>query len=111
MLLSTSDGVAQPGITGTPFCTHQRTVSKFVPGLITALAPASTASRACCGVSTVPAQTNSSGQFFAIARMESAAAALRNVISAAGRPPLANALANGTAWAASSILMTGTMPT
>src|SRR6056297_3533554 len=51
-----------------------------------------------------------SGRWRAMAAIASAAAGVRKVISATGRPPSARASASGKAWPASSISITGTMP-
>ena len=51
-----------------------------------------------------------SGKAFVMLAMASAAAAVRKVTSAQGRPPSQSACASGTASAASSMAITGTMP-
>ena len=61
-------------------------------------------------VSTVPAPTSISGNFSAIRRMDSSAAAVRKVTSAHGSPPSTSALARGTASFVSSSTTTGTTP-
>ena len=58
----------------------------------------------------LPAPTSISGTSATMRLMASSAAAVRNVTSAAGRPPLTRAFARGTALSASSMAMTGTMP-
>ena len=57
---------------------------------------------------TVPAPTNMSGQLSATALIESAAAAVRNVISITSTPPASKAFAVATASFASSNTTTGT---
>jgi hypothetical protein len=58
----------------------------------------------------VPAPTKTSGTSFAMRLMASAPCAVLNVTSAHGMPPEESALAKGTAFSTSSILITGTMP-
>ena len=105
-----SVGVTQPGVTATPFSTHQRTTSSSKPGETMNLAPISTALLHCRSVTTVPAPTSMSGQRSATARMASAAAAVRKVISIMSIPPASMALAAGTASSALSRTTTGTTP-
>ena len=103
-------GVTQPGVTAIPFSTHQRTTSSSKPGETINLAPHSTACLHCSSVMTVPAPTSMSGQFSATALMESAAAAVRNVISITSTPPASKAFAVATASFTSSNTTTGTTP-
>ena len=105
-----SVGVTQPGVTATPLSTHQRTTSSSKPGETMNLAPHSTACLHWSRVMTVPAPTSMSGQLSATALMESAAAAVRKVISMTSMPPESMALAVGTASLASSMTTTGTTP-
>ena len=91
--------VATPGKTGTPqLLAAARRPPAPKPGLTTNRAPASTARSTCSGVSTVPAPTSSSGSA-AIARIASAAAAVRKVTSTVCSPPAASASASGSAVA------------
>ena len=62
----------------------------------------------CSSVMTVPAPTSISGQLSATALIESAAAAVRNVISITSTPPASRAFAVATASFASSNTTTGT---
>ena len=101
-------GVTQPGVTAMPFSTHQRTTSSSKPGETINFAPHSTACLHCSSVMTVPAPTNISRQFSATALIESAAAAVRNVISITSTPPASKAFAVATASFASSNTTTGT---
>ena len=101
-------GVTQPGVTAMPFSTHQRTTSSSKPGETINFAPHSTACLHCSSVMTVPAPTNISRQFSATALIESAAAAVRNVISITSTPPASKAFAVATASFASSSTTTGT---
>ena len=103
-----SVGVTQPGVTATPFSTHQRTTSSSKPGATMNFAPHSTALRHWSSVMTVPAPTSISGQLSATALIESAAAAVRNVISITSTPPASKAFAVATASFASSSTTTGT---
>ena len=103
-----SVGVTQPGVTATPFSTHQRTTSSSKPGATMNFAPHSTALRHWASVMTVPAPTSISGQLSATALIESAAAAVRNVISITSTPPASKAFAVVTASFASSSTTTGT---
>ena len=107
---SISPQVEQPGQTGTPFSMQYFTIFGLKPGETMNFAPASAARSTCSVVSTVPAPTSISGIASVMARIASAAAAVRNVTSAAGSPPRESASASGTALDASSILMTGIMP-
>ena len=84
-----------------PYLQYLTTVG-FKPGLTMNFAPAFTARSTCSVVRTVPAPTNISGNSFAIIRMDSSAAAVRNVTSAHGRPPSQSAFASGAASFASS---------
>ena len=108
--ISTSLGLEVPGVTGIPLFTQYLTTSGFKPGLTMNFAPAFTARSTCSVVRTVPAPTNISGNSFAIIRMDSSAAAVRNVTSAHGRPPSQSAFASGAASFASSRTTTGTIP-
>ena len=107
---SISEGVHTPGTTGILFSLHHFTVSGLSPADTMNCAPAATAFFAISGLITVPAPTTISGHSFVTLLMASSAAAVRNVISATGRPPLIIAFASGTAFSASSILTTGTIP-
>ena len=107
---STSEGLDVPGVTGTPFSIQYLTILGFKPGLTMNLAPAFTARSTCSVVNTVPAPTNISGNFCAIILIDSSAAAVLNVTSAQGRPPLIKASAKGSASFASSKTTTGTIP-
>ena len=106
---SISEGLEVPGVIGTFFSIQYFTVRGFRPGLTMNLAPAATAST-CSGFSTVPAPTHIWGKFFVMIPMASAAASVRNVTSAQGRPPAQSAFASGSASSALSIFTTGTMP-
>ena len=108
--VSISVGVTTPGTGWTPCSWQCCTTFGFVPGLTINLAPAFIARSACSVVSTVPAPTSTSGHSWAMRLMASSPAAVRKVISAAGIPPAARALARGTAWAASSKAITGRIP-
>ena len=108
---STSDGLEVPGVTGTPLSIQCFTTLGFNPGLTINFAPAFTARSTCSVVSTVPAPTSISGNSLAIIRIDSSAAAVLNVTSAQGSPPLISASASGFASFASSNTTTGTMPT
>ena len=103
-----SVGVTQPGVTPTPCSIHQTTISSLKPGETMNFAPHATAFLHCSSVMTVPAPTSISGHSFATASMESAAAAVRKVISITSTPPASSAFAVGTASAASSSTTTGT---
>ena len=105
-----SVGVTQPGVTAMPCSTHQLTTSGSKPGATMNFAPHATACSHCASVMTVPAPTSISGHCSLTARIESAAAAVRNVISITSTPPARSALAVGTASFASSSTTTGTMP-
>ena len=94
---STSLGLEHPGVTGIPFSTQYFTTFGFKPGLTMNFAPAFTARSTCSVVRTVPAPTNISGNCSAIIRIDSSAAAVRNVTSAQGSPPSHNAFAKGAA--------------
>ena len=111
MACSISPGVAVPGTISAPLERTYCTVSGLNPGLTINLAPASSARSTCSWVRTVPAPTSISGTSRTIARIASSAAAVRNVTSATGRPPATRAFASGTAFLASSMAITGTMPT
>ena len=110
MACSISPGVAVPGIISMPLSMTYLVISGLKPGLTMNLTPAAMARSACSFVSTVPAPTSISGTSATMRLMASSAAAVRNVTSAAGRPPLTRAFARGTALSASSMAMTGTMP-
>ena len=73
-------------------------------------APHSSACLHWSSVTTVPAPTSISGQFSLTALMESAAAAVRNVISITLTPPANSAFAVGKAFAVSSNTTTGITP-
>ena len=105
-----SEGVTQPGTTGTWCSTHQDATSPSKPGVTMNLAPSSTACLHWSRVMTVPAPTSISGHCSAMMRMASGAAWVRNVISITSTPPASMALAVGSAWDASSITTTGAMP-
>ena len=107
---SMSDGLEQPGVIGMLRFWQYCTTFSLKPGLTMKRAPASMARSTCSVVMTVPAPTSMSGTFLAMLRIDSSAFAVRNVISARGRPPAHMASARGCALATSSILMTGTMP-
>ena len=85
-------------------------MSGLKPGLTMNLAPASSARSSWSWVSTVPAPTSISGTSRLMARIAASPAAVRKVTSATGSPPATSAFANGTAFSASSMAMTGTMP-
>ena len=107
---SISLGFAHPGVIRIPFSTQYLTILGFIPGLTINFAPAATARSTCSVVSTVPAPTSISGNCSLIIRMDSSAAAVRNVTSAHGSPPSHNAFASGAASLASSSTTTGTIP-
>ena len=107
---SISLGVCVPGVTGIPLSRQYFTTSGLRPGLTINLAPHSTARSTCSVVRTVPAPTRISGNSSTIFLITSAAAAVRNVTSAQGRPPSTSALARGAASFASSNTTTGTIP-
>src|SRR5262245_36901625 len=73
-------------------------------------APALIAVSACPVVSTVPAPRRICGKRARIRAMASAAAAVRNVISAQGNPPSSSASASGKASSSFGMLTTGTIP-
>src|SRR6476659_7577827 len=108
---STSDTVAVPGRNGSPVPAIAASRAGVVPGETRNCAPASAASLAWPGVSTVPAPTRISGTSSAIARIASSATGVRSVSSMTGRPPATRARATGTAWARSSTTTTGTTGT
>src|SRR5450759_2452755 len=103
----TSVAVTAPGNASTPSSWQRSTTVRDRPGETTKLAPAATAWSTCAGVTTVPAPTRMSPRA-AIARMESAAAAVRKVTSATGSPPATRAPARALASPASSSTTTGT---
>ena len=107
--ISISLGVHTPGQQGTSCSLHHLTVSGLSPADTMNWAPALTAFSAREGLMTVPAPTTISGQASLMRLMASSAASVRNVISAVLIPPLIMAFARGTAFAASSILTTGTI--
>ena len=107
---SISLGFAVPGQTGMPISWQCLTVVGFRPGETMNFAPAATARSTCSQVSTVPAPTTISGNASVMFLIASAAAAVRKVTSAHGRPPSISACASGTASAASLMAITGTMP-
>ena len=90
--------VAMPGTIGRP------------PGATPNAAPAATAARTCSGVRSVPAPTTASGTSALMRAIAPAAACVRNVTSRTGSPPFTSARASGTAFASSSITITGTTP-
>src|SRR5215475_5293190 len=73
-------------------------------------APALIAISACPAVNTVPAPRRISGKRERIRAMASAAAAVRNVISAQPHTPSSSASASGKASSSFGRLMTGTIP-
>ena len=107
---STSEGLLVPGTIGYPLSRQCLTTLGLSPGLTINLAPAFIALSACSGVRTVPAPTTSSGNFSDIILIDSSAAAVLNVTSAAGSPPSIKAFASGSASLASSRAITGTIP-
>ena len=76
----------------------------------TLTAPALIAVSACSVVNTVPAPRRISGKRERIRAMASAAAAVRNVTSAQGRPPSSSASASGNASSSFGRLTTGMIP-
>ena len=105
-----SVGVTQPGVMGMFRSTHQLTTSGSKPGETMNFAPHSSAFLHWSSVTTVPAPTSISGQPSLTALIESAAAAVRNVISITFTPPASSALAVGMESFASSSTTTGTTP-
>ena len=93
-----------------PFERQYFTFSGLKPGETMNFAPAATAASACSLVSTVPAPTSISGSSFVMRSMASAAALVRKVISTQRIPPFISARQSGTAFSASSIFTTGTIP-
>ena len=108
--VSTSLGVAHPGNTGIFIASAASTIFGWKPGVTTNCAPAFAASCSCPIVNTVPAPHSTDGQFSRILRIASAAASVRKVISAQGKPPFDSAFAIGTASSALSIVTTGRIP-
>ena len=106
----TSEAVQTPGVTGTPFFWHHLTVSSSKPGDTMNFAPALTALSAVSGLRTVPAPTIISGKAVLILLIASSAASVLNVTSAQGMPPFTIASASFSAFEASSIFTTGTIP-
>ena len=107
----TSVGVQTPGTTGMPRSRAKSTTAGSKPGATMKLAPARTAASAWATDSTVPAPTRSSGTPVAMAAIAAAAASVRNVISAHGRPASTSVRASGTASSARGIATTGTRRT
>mmetsp|Transcript_53626 Transcript_53626/g.154590 ORF Transcript_53626/g.154590 Transcript_53626/m.154590 type:complete len:204 (-) Transcript_53626:192-803(-) len=103
----TSDGVITPGKYRTPRERHRCATRESKPGDTIKSAPLSTAMSTCCGVSTVPAPTQTPSTCRDTSRIASAAHSVLNVISATSMPPSLRALHKGTACAMSSILITG----
>mmetsp|Transcript_87252 Transcript_87252/g.267041 ORF Transcript_87252/g.267041 Transcript_87252/m.267041 type:complete len:203 (-) Transcript_87252:54-662(-) len=103
----TSEGVTTPGRYRTFLARHRSPTRWSKPGETTKSAPLSTAMSTCCGVSTVPAPTQTPSTSLHTSRMASGPQDVRKVISATSMPPSFSALHNGTACATSSILMTG----
>src|SRR5215468_7998128 len=108
--ISISVGVQTPGKIVTPFDKQWSTTARFVPGETINSAPALIAVSACSVVSAVPAPRNISGKRERICAMASAAAVVRNVISAHGNPPSSSASASGKASSSFGRLTTGTIP-
>ena len=81
-----------------------------MPGLTITDAPAATALSTCSVVSTVPAASTISGYASCIRRIDSSAAAVRNVTSAQGSPPSTKAFAKGSASFESFNTTTGITP-
>ena len=99
-----------PGAKGRPRLAADSTISGSKPGASPNRAPAPIAASREARSSTVPAPVRSSGRASLRIASVSAAAGVRNVISATARPPSSSASASATASRASPIAMTGTTP-
>ena len=102
--------VAMPGTIGRPASFAAAITTGSKPGATPNAAPAATAARTCSGVRSVPAPTTASGTSALMRAIAPAAAFVRNVTSRTGSPPFTSARASGTAFASSSITITGTTP-
>jgi hypothetical protein len=102
-----SEGVAIPGRNGSFDCRTRSVTSAEKPGLTRKRAPISSAAETWSRRVTVPRPTTASGTSAIMARAAARAASVRSVTSMIGRPPATRARANGTAVAASSMVMIG----
>src|ERR1039458_5503179 len=91
---SMSVGVIMPGENGNFSSSARATMAGLKPGATPNAAPHSTARIKLSVVRIVPAPTSTSGRSRAIRSMTAAAASVRNVISATGKPPSASASAS-----------------
>src|SRR5262249_60782357 len=108
--ISISVGVQTPGKIVMLFDRQYFTTAGFVPGETMNCAPALIAASTCSTVKTVPAPRKMSGKRERICAIESAAAAVRKVISAEGNPPSTKLSASDNAYSSLGIVTTGMIP-